>query len=155
MAYYSKRNISAFLPNKNRTSRGGFHYWEVETTSRWQDLRCPIFLTDLLLEFSGYESDYFKPTSWGDDVMATSSRCRPPTCRLGCGKRSRSPDAPWEPRRPGRWCSPPDWTTTQSYRRHRCRHRHGLVRNACITVLFIKIDFLSGWNGILEQGVMR
>ena len=50
-----------------------------------------------------------------------------PTCRLWCGRKSHNHGAPWEPRPPELWCSPPDWMTARSYHRHRCRHKHNSV----------------------------
>lgn len=46
----------------------------------------------------------------------------PPTCRRGCGRRSRIRGEPWALQPPGLWCSPPGWSTAQSYPRHHCRH---------------------------------
>lgn len=60
----------------------------------------------------------------GPTPGGAARRCGLPTCRPGCGRRSRIRGGPWALRHPGPWCSPPGWTTAQSSPRHHCRtHR--------------------------------
>lgn len=74
-----------------------------------------------------------------------------PTCRLGCGRRSRIHGEPLVLRHPELWCSPPGWTTAQSYPRHHYRQAGNKPSVSPIKPLFNITENKSGLDSCYPE----
>lgn len=65
-----------------------------------------------------------------------------PTCPLGYGRRSRNRGEPSAPLRPELWCSPPGWTTAQSFPHHHCTTQTTWKTSPFLTKTWLKLTSL-------------